>query len=87
MAIRQFLFREGIRIAKIANAKMILFENVPAITTKTVEKGAKELIVDILKRELVAAGYENYIEVVLSATNYGVPQRRNRFFYSCYKKN
>ena len=77
---RQFLFREGIRIAKIANAKMILFENVPAITTKTVEKGAKELIVDILKRELVAAGYENYIEVVLSATNYGVPQRRNRFF-------
>lgn len=77
---RQFLFREGIRIAKIANAKMILFENVPAITTKTVEKGAKELIVDVLKRELVAAGYENYIEVVLSATNYGVPQRRNRFF-------
>lgn len=77
---RQFLFREGIRIAQMANAKMILFENVPAITTKTVEKGAKELIVDVLKRELVAAGYENYIEVVLSATNYGVPQRRNRFF-------
>lgn len=77
---RQFLFREGIRIAQISNAKMILFENVPAITTKTIEKGAKELIVDVLKRELVAAGYENYIEVVLSATNYGVPQRRNRFF-------
>lgn len=77
---RQFLFREGIRIAKIANAKMVLFENVPAITTKTVEKGAAELIVDVLKRELVAAGYENYIEVVLSATDYGVPQRRNRFF-------
>ena len=77
---RQFLFREGIRIAQIANAKMILFENVPGITTKTVEKGVKELIVDVLKRELVAAGYENYIEVVLNAANYGVPQRRNRFF-------
>lgn len=77
---RQFLFREGIRIAKIANAKMILFENVPGITTKTVEKGAKELIVDILKRELKAAGYDNFIEVVLNSTNYGVPQRRNRFF-------
>lgn len=77
---RQFLFREGIRIAKIANAKMILFENVPGITTKTVEKYACELIVDILKRELVAAGYENYIEVVLNATDYGVPQRRKRFF-------
>lgn len=77
---RQFLFREGIRIAQIANAKMILFENVPAITTKTVEKGAKELIVDLLKKELEAAGYGNYIEVVLNAANYGVPQRRSRFF-------
>lgn len=77
---RQFLFREGIRIAQISNAKMILFENVPAITSKTVKKGTKELIVDVLKRELATAGYDNYIEVVLNATNFGVPQRRNRFF-------
>lgn len=77
---RQFLFREGIRIAKIANAKMILFENVPAITTKTVEKDSKELIVDVLKRELKEAGYENFVEVVLSATDFGVPQRRKRYF-------
>lgn len=77
---RQFLFREGIRIAKLTNAKMILFENVPAITTKTTARGATELIVNVLKRELKVAGYENYIEVVLNAANYGVPQRRNRFF-------
>lgn len=77
---RQFLFREGIRIAQIANAKMILFENVPAITTKTVAKNSKKLIVDVLKEELVTAGYSNYIEVVLSATHFGVPQRRNRYF-------
>lgn len=77
---RQFLFREGLRIAKIAKAKMVLFENVPAIITKTVEKDKTERIIDVLKRELVAAGYENYIEVVLNAANYGVPQRRNRFF-------
>lgn len=77
---RQFLFREGIRIATIAKAKFILFENVPAITTKTVAKGSKELIVDVLKKELVAAGYENYIEVVLNAAQFGVPQKRNRFF-------
>ena len=77
---RQFLFREGIRIAQIANAKMILFENVPAITTKTVEKNSEELIVDVLKRELTEAGYSNYIEVVLSATQFGVPQRRKRYF-------
>ncbi len=77
---RQFLFREGIRIAKISNAKMILFENVPAITTKTVKKGEKELIINILKKELIDAGYDNFIEVILNAANYGVPQRRNRFF-------
>ena len=46
---RQFLFREGIRIAQIANAKLVLFENVPAITTKTVAKGSKKLIIDVLK--------------------------------------
>ena len=77
---RQFLFREGIRIAKITNAKMILFENVPAINTKTVSKESKKLIVDVLKDELRNAGYSNFIEVVLSATDFGVPQKRNRFF-------
>ena len=77
---RQFLFREGIRIAQITKAKMILFENVPAITTKTVAKNSKTLIVDVLKQELTDAGYGNYIEVVLSATQFGVPQRRKRYF-------
>lgn len=77
---RQFLFREGIRIAQICKAKMILFENVPAILTKTVAKESKELIVDILKKELIEAGYKNMIQVVLDATHYGVPQRRSRFF-------
>lgn len=77
---RQFLFREGIRIAKIVNAKMILFENVPAITTKTVSKEDKTLIVDVLKQELKEAGYNNYIETVLDASQFGVPQKRNRYF-------
>lgn len=77
---RQFLFREGIRIAQIANAKMILFENVPAIVTKTVEKNDPTLIVDELKYELQEAGYENMVQVVLDASQFGVPQRRKRFF-------
>ena len=77
---RQFLFREGIRIAQICNAKMILFENVPAITTKTVSKDSDILIVDVLKEELKDAGYRNMIQVVLDASKFGVPQRRNRFF-------
>ncbi len=77
---RQFLFREGIRIAQLANAKFLLFENVPAITTKTVSKDSPELVVDVLKKELVEAGYRNYIEVVLDATKFGVPQKRKRYF-------
>lgn len=77
---RQFLFREGIRIAQIANAKMILFENVPAIVTKTVEKNDPTLIVDVLKYELKEVGYENMVQVVLDASQFGVPQRRKRFF-------
>lgn len=77
---RQFLFREGIRIAQIANAKMILFENVPAIVTKTVEKNDPTLIVDVLKYELKESGYENMVQVVLDASQFGVPQRRKRFF-------
>lgn len=77
---RQFLFREGIRIAKICKAKMILFENVPAITSKKAAKDSNQLIVDVLKKELKEAGYGNFLEVVLDSTNFGVPQRRNRFF-------
>ncbi|MGI5847702.1 MAG: DNA cytosine methyltransferase [Candidatus Cryptobacteroides sp.] len=77
---RQFLFREGIRIAQLSNAKMILFENVPGITSKTVARGDPELIVDVLIRELEDAGYTNHLQVILDATNFGVPQRRNRFF-------
>ena len=77
---RQFLFREGIRIARITNAKMILFENVPAITSKKTTKNSNQLIVDVLKKELKEAGYGNYVEVVLDSTKFGVPQKRNRFF-------
>jgi len=77
---RQFLFREGIRIAQISNAKLILFENVPGITSKTVSKDSEELIIDVLKAELTEAGYGNYIEVVLEADRFGVPQKRKRYF-------
>ncbi len=84
---RQFLFREGIRIAQIANAKMILFENVPAIVTKTVAKDDPMLIVDVLKSELRDAGYTNMIQVVLDASQFGIPQKRKRFFILATKDN
>jgi DNA (cytosine-5)-methyltransferase 1 len=77
---RQFLFREGIRIAQISNAKLLLFENVPGITSKKVSEDDPTLIIDVLKEELEEAGYGNYIEVKLNATNFGVPQKRQRYF-------
>lgn len=83
---RQFLFREGIRIAQISNAKMILFENVPNIKNKRIAKDSKELVIDYLKRELVEAGYSNYHEFILDASKYGVPQRRKRFFLLATKE-
>lgn len=77
---RQVLYREGIRIAKLCNAKMLLFENVPAITSKRIAKDSPKLVVDMIKEELAEAGYGNYIQVVLDAADFGVPQRRKRFF-------
>lgn len=77
---RQFLFREGIRIAQISNAKLLLFENVPGITSKRVSENDPTLIIDVLKDELREAGYGNYIEVKLNATKFGVPQKRQRYF-------
>ena len=77
---RQVLYREGIRIAKLCNAKIILFENVPAITSKRIAKDSSKLVVDMIKEELSEAGYGNYLQVVLDAADFGVPQRRKRFF-------
>lgn len=77
---RQVLYREGIRIAKLCNAKILLFENVPAITSKRIAKDSAKLVVDMIKEELTEAGYGNFIQVVLDAADFGVPQRRKRFF-------
>lgn len=77
---RQVLYREGIRIAKLCNAKMLLFENVPAITSKRISKDSSKLVVDMIKEELAEAGYGNYIQVILDSADFGVPQKRKRFF-------
>jgi len=77
---RQFLFKEGIRIAKVTNSRLILFENVVGIMSKKVEKGSEILIMDELYKELEKAGYKNYISIVLNASDFGIPQSRERFF-------
>ena len=77
---RQYLFAEGIRVAKLAEASFILFENVPGITSKKVSKNSKRLIIEELQDSLDEAGYENRFAVVLNAADYGVPQFRDRYF-------
>lgn len=77
---RQQLYSEAIRIAKYVKAPFILFENVPAILTKKVEKNGTRLVIDDIKAELASNGYTNYVQVVLKAVDFGVPQSRERFF-------
>lgn len=77
---RQYLYREAIRIAKAVNARVILFENVPGIQTKTVAKGQSRLIIDEIRDDLEKAGYVYHTSTVLNAEDFGVPQSRERFF-------
>ncbi len=84
---RQILYREGIRIAKLCNAKLLLFENVPGITSKRIAKESSKLVVDMIKEELAEAGYGNYIQVILDAADFGVPQKRKRFFILASRYN
>jgi DNA (cytosine-5)-methyltransferase 1 len=77
---RQFLYRQGIRIAEICNAKFLLFENVPGITSKRVARNSKRLIIDQIESELDDHGFINHKRFILSAAEFGVPQNRKRFF-------
>lgn len=77
---RQQLYSEAIRIAKIVKAPLILFENVPAILTKKVTKEGERLIIENILDELKQNGYVYHIQKVLKATDFGVPQSRERFF-------
>lgn len=84
---RQYLYRQGIRIAEISKAKLILFENVPGIQSKTVAKDSNKLIVEQLEDELDQHGFTNHKRYILDATQFGVPQKRHRFFILATKDN
>lgn len=77
---RQQLYSEAIRIARIVNSPLIMFENVPGILTKKVAKDSSRYIIDDIIQELEDNNYKNIIKVVLKAVNFGIPQNRERFF-------
>ncbi len=76
---RNLLYKEAIRIADAAKAKVLMLENVPAFLTKKVEKGSDVLFYDLLMQDLKASGYKYIQYKILNAADYGVPQSRQRF--------
>lgn len=72
-----WLFLEAVRLAAAVRPRLLLVENVPGFTTRRAEG---ELVVDRLRHNLDRAGFRNRLEVVLDAADFGVPQRRKRWF-------
>jgi DNA (cytosine-5)-methyltransferase 1 len=80
---RNSLFREFIRLGEIFDPQVMIMENVPnLIKAKT---SNKELVIDIVVRELKDLGYNVYTKI-LNATDYGVPQIRRRLFVIASKQ-
>ncbi len=73
---RNSLFIEFVRMAKIFSPKVMVMENVPNIIKAKTQSGEK--VVDIIKSEFEKLGYYVYYDI-LSASDYGVPQLRQRF--------
>jgi DNA (cytosine-5)-methyltransferase 1 len=76
---RNYLYKEAIRIADAAKARLLVLENVPAFLSKRVEKGSDTKIYDLLIEDLEKAGYKYHKYEILHAIDYGVPQKRSRF--------
>lgn len=73
---RNSLFVEFIRMAKIFSPKVMVMENVPNIIRAKTKSGVT--VVEIIRQEFENMGYHVYYDV-LTASDYGVPQMRQRF--------
>lgn len=74
---RNSLFEEFIRIGSLLSPDVMIMENVPnLIRSRTKEK---TLVIDIILRELEKIGYNASFRI-LKATDYGIPQIRERLF-------
>lgn len=73
---RNSLFVEFIRMARIFSPSVMVMENVPNIIRAKTKSGEK--VVDIIQKEFIDLGYHvDY--TILAASDYGVPQMRQRF--------
>lgn len=73
---KNFLFLEFVRFVKEIRPEWFVLENVWGITNIN-EGKTKKMIEDCFR---AIPGYENIASEVLWASDYGVPQKRNRFF-------
>ena len=80
---RNSLFTEYVRIAKLYKPTVLVLENVPNIIKAKTKSG--ENVVEIIQREFEQIGYHVY-STVLTASDYGVPQMRQRFILIASKQ-
>lgn len=74
--IRNDLVMAYVRFIDLVRPKVLLFENVKGFTYSFGKN--KKSYADIVKEELAKIGYE-VESAVIDFSNYGIPQRRNRF--------
>ena len=74
---RNSLFYEFIRAAYLFDPKLLVMENVPWLLKAKTPTGTAVII--IIERELRALGYHVYYQI-LHATDFGIPQIRQRLF-------
>lgn len=77
---RNQLYKEFVRFIKVLKPKAIVMENVSGM------KSMGDFVLEI-EKDLSAAGNMNVKSKMLSAQDYGVPQRRNRLFFIGIKDN
>lgn len=80
---RNSLFVEFIRMARIFSPAVLVMENVPNIIKAKTKSGVE--VVSIIREEFETMGYHVYYDV-LSASDYGVPQMRQRFILIASKQ-
>ncbi len=74
---RNSLFEQFIRLGDLFSPEILIMENVPnLIKSKTKDK---KLVIDIILNELASIGYIPSFQL-LKATDYGIPQIRQRLF-------
>lgn len=79
--LRNLLPLKIVRAASQLRPRLIIVENVPAMSTQIVSyDGVEERIVTALKRELEETGYNVSDPFVLEASNLGISQIRKRTF-------